>query len=286
MADEQGNPRRMFIRSYDAPTTPLPKVSPEELRRLTSPERVTPPSRRNFGDIPMRFVYVVCAVTMGIAVVLFVYALRADDEPPGSVKVEQAQATAPAAPAQPTLEPEPSPSPTVVLPRVPTSRNMTIYEGPGSVVASVVSDQKSGISYAKFGAPWRSAKPDPFQFRQRAGAALIASSPLPGEAPGELATQADYRRVAARAAKWTLRHQPAGSTLKWTASQPLRYGTGWLLAYRVTYEVDGEERTSDAIVALVDTGRSKPAMLFATVPDTRDELRRDLNMLFWTLRPI
>ncbi|GAA0396620.1 hypothetical protein Acor_49450 [Acrocarpospora corrugata] len=282
MTDEQGSPRRPFLRSYDAPTTPLPKVSPEELRRLAFPER-EPPPRRNFGDIPMRIVYVVCAVSIGIAVVVFVHALGADDRPPGTVEVERAAQASPPASALPS--PSPSATP-LTLPRVPASRDMTVFAGPGTAVASVVTDQKSGISYAKFASPWRSVKPDPFQFRQKSGDALIASGPLPGADPGPLRDQADYRKIAARAARWTLRYQPEGSTLRWTASQPLRYGNGWLLGYRVTYQVEGEKRTSDAIVALVDADRDKPAMLFASIPGTMTELRRDLNMLFWTLRPL
>ncbi|WP_285702276.1 hypothetical protein [Microtetraspora sp. NBRC 16547] len=78
----------------------------------------------------------------------------------------------------------------------------------------------------------------------------------------------------------------AGGSLTWTASQPLRRGAGWLLGYRVTYPLDGRQHASEAIVAVVGTARKKPALLFARIPDTRAELYRDLNMLFWTLRPI
>ncbi|GIH28885.1 hypothetical protein Aph01nite_71950 [Acrocarpospora phusangensis] len=288
MTDEQGSPRRPFIRSYDAPTTPLPKVSPEELRRLAFPERVPsppPPPRRNLGDIPLRIVYVVCAVSIGIAGVVVVYTLRAEDQPPGTVAVQRAAQASP--PAIASAAPSPSATATpVVLPRVPASRSMTVFPGGGTAVASLINDQKSGISYAKFGAPWRSAKADPFQFRQRSGEAVIASGPLPGADPGTLSSQADFRKIATRAARWTLRYQPEGATLRWTASQPVRYGTGWLLGYRVTYQAEGEKRTSEAIVALVDTGRAKPAMLFASIPGDREELHRDLNMLVWTLRPL
>ncbi|GAA0981899.1 hypothetical protein GCM10009555_050830 [Acrocarpospora macrocephala] len=284
MTDEQGSPRRPFIRSYDAPTTPLPKVSPEELRRLAFPER-QPPPRRSFGDIPMRIVYVVCAVSIGLAVVVFVHALGADDQPPGTVEVQRAAQATPSAPASATISPSPSATP-ITLPRVPASRSMTVFPGSGTTIASLITDEKSGISYAKFGAPWRSVKPDPFQFRQKSGDAIIASGPLPGADPGPLRDQADYRKVATRAARWTLRYQPEGSTLRWTASQPVRYGNGWLLGYRVTYQVEGEKRTSEAIVALVETGGNKPAMLFASVPGTKPELHHDLNMLVWTLRPL
>lgn len=184
----------------------------------------------------------------------------------------------------------PSPSPIVVLPKVPAAKTMVIHPGSGTYVASYVIDQKSGISYAQYGSPWKKTDVSPFVFAQKAGSArvpraLIGSAPLPGAAPGVLTTYADYRKVATKAVRWTLRHQPTEGKLTWTASQPLRRGMGWLLGYKFSYLVDGKKHSSQAIVAVVGTGKKKPAMLFATVPDDRKELLRDLNMLFWTISP-
>jgi hypothetical protein len=128
-------------------------------------------------------------------------------------------------------------------------------------------------------------------FAQKAGSArppraLIGSGPLPGAAPGTLTTYADYRKVAAKAVRWSLRYQPTEGRLTWTASQPLRRGMGWLLGYKFSYLVGGKKHSSQAIVAVVGSGKKKPAMLFATVPDDREELFRDLNMLSWTISPI
>lgn len=167
---------------------------------------------------------------------------------------------------------------------------MPVHPGPGTPVLSYVNDRKAGISYAGFGAPWREAELAPFGSVQRIGAArlppaVIGSAPYPGN-PGTPTAYADYRRLAARAARWSLRYQPPGAKLTWTASQPVRRGMGWLLGYRIRYVIDGERRSSQAIVAIVNSGRSKPAMLFATVPDDRAERYRDLNMLAWTISPI
>jgi hypothetical protein len=150
-----------------------------------------------------------------------------------------------------------------------------------------VSDRKSGISYAIFGRPWKKASPAPFAYAQKTGDAVIVSSPLPGKAPGRLTTSAQYRAVAQRAVRWTMIHQqPPGAKFAWTASQQVRYGMGWLLGYKVSYLDGGKRTTARAVVIVMDNGRTKPAMLFASVPSTQSSLYRDLDMLLWTARPL
>lgn len=116
--------------------------------------------------------------------------------------------------------------------------------------------------------------------------ALIGSAPLPGTLGEQPQVYSDFRKLAGRAAKWTLRHQPKDAKFSWTTSQRTRNGVGWMLGYKLTYRVDGKKHTSQTYVMVVATGRAKPAMLFATVPDTQPALYRDLNMLFWSARPI
>ncbi|MEZ0075030.1 hypothetical protein [Planotetraspora sp. GP83] len=290
-------PRQPFIRSYDAPTTPMPRVRPEDLR--TSPPVTPPPGAapapargagRRAGDLPLRLFYTVVAAVGAIIAVALVFLVFSGDKPGHVAPVHQAQAGA-TGPASPTPSVSPTPAP-VALPKVPASyKYLPVYPGQGTSVVSYVLDKKAGISYPKFGKPWKTADPAPFALAQRAGPArlpqaLIGSGPLPGAAPGTLSTYRDYRKLAAKAARWTLRHQPPGGKLTWTASQPVRRGMGWLLGYKVSYVSGGVKHSSQAIVAVVGTGRTRPAMLFATVPDDRKELLHDLNMLFWTARPI
>ncbi|WP_433223175.1 hypothetical protein [Microtetraspora malaysiensis] len=253
-------------------TTPMPQVRPEP-----------PPGPRR-----ARLIYTALACAGTAAAIVLVFTAFSGDRPgaaPASLH-QGRSATGPAASAAPSASGSAVPRP-VRLPPVPTALTMVVHPGAGTPAGNFVVDAKSGIGYAGFAAPWRTATaPAPFAHAQRAGTALIVSCPMPGAVPETLTAPAAYRTVAARAARWTLRFQPEGGSLDWTASQPLRRGSGWLLGYRVTYRIDGRRHVSEAIVAVVGTGRTKPALLFATVPDTRQELYRDLNMLFWTLRPM
>ncbi len=238
--------------------------------------------------MPLRIVYTVIAALGAIVAVVLAFRVFSGDRVDDPSPVPQA-VVGRSSSANPSAGP--SPRPTVVLPKVPANKSMVIHPGSGTYVAGYVIDQKSGISYAQYGAPWKKAGMASLAFAQKAGStrpplALIGSGPLPGAAPGTLTTSADYRKVAAKAVRWTLRYQPPEGKLTWTASQPLRRGVGWLLGYKFSYRVGGEKHSSQAIVAVVGSGRKKPAMLFATVPDNRGELFRDLNMLYWTVTPI
>ncbi|GAA0404001.1 hypothetical protein GCM10009530_65030 [Microbispora corallina] len=297
-------PKQPFLRYYDAPTTPLPRVSAESLAppvpgpgardKVRSAGRATgsrPGSQvgSRVGELPLRLMYTLAAALVAVVAVVVVFLVFSGDKPEVA-DGGQGAAAAPASPASPTPSPSPSPTP-IVLPKVPASRPMPVFPGTGTAVASYVLDRKAGISYAKFGRPWTGDTLPPFASGQRAGdtelpLALIGSAPLPGAAPGALTSYDDYRKVAARAARWSLRYQPEGAKVTWTASQPVRRGMGWLLGYKATYRIDGEKHSAQAFVMVVGTGRTKPALLFATVPDDREELYRDLDMLSWTVTPI
>jgi hypothetical protein len=238
------------------------------------------------GDIPLRAVYTVGALIATVVAVVLVFMLFSDDKPGTPVPVTQAKATPNPAPAV-----KPTPKPPLKLPKVPDSKFFPVLPGIASVISSYVVDQTAGISYATLGTPWVKGSAAPFTIGQKAGSArlpraLIVSGPLPGAVPASLTTYTQYRSLAVKAARWTLRYHPPATRLTWTASQPLRSGFGWLVGYKVSYVVGGKTHSSQAIVALVSAGKKKPAMLFATVPDTRKTLYRDLNTLFWTVRRV
>ncbi|TKK86395.1 hypothetical protein FDA94_21455 [Herbidospora galbida] len=275
MADELGTPARPSARSYDAPTTPIPVYRPPvEVEQAPAPAP-PPPS----GGNRARVLWTVFAALVTVAAVVFAFSAFSADEPVREVAVLPAadSASAPAAPA-PTRTP-------LSLPAPPAGKRLAVYSGAGTPTAGLVDDRRSGIAYAAFAAPWEQVKPDPFQFRQRAGQAVIASAPIPGADPGTPKTAAQWRALTAKAARWTVtRYQPEEATFQWTASQRTRNGIGWVLGYRVAWETGGKRRTAEAVVALMKT-EGKPAMLFASVPDSRKELRKDLNVLLETLRP-
>lgn len=273
--------QRPFPADQIRPSTPAPPPPSFALE----PE----PKRKPFdgvilriGDIPLRAVYTVAALIATIAAVVLVFTVFAEDQPQDTVNVNGAQTSAPGAPARGSASPDPVAA--LKLPAVPSAKPLPTLTGTQAVVIGLVVDDKSGFTYARLGEPWATATVKPFSTAQQVGKArsprtLIASAPLPGAVPADLDSDAEYRALTAKAARWTLRQQPAPTRLVWTASQPLPGGKGWVLGYRVSYQVQGKTHTSQAIVVVADTGKKKPGLLFATVPDTRKDQYRDLATL-------
>ncbi|GII53368.1 hypothetical protein Pth03_17570 [Planotetraspora thailandica] len=303
MAEGREQAGRPFIRSSEATTTPMPRVRPED-------QRQTPPVARgsrhgsvhgtrsgsSSGDLPVGLYATVATVaavatvvTVGLVFLIFFSQKHAEVEQihqAGAQVTPSAAVTGSASPASPS-----SPA-SSALPKLPRGeKRLPALPGTATTVVAPVVDRTAGIAYPRFGEPWSKADPKPYSFVQRSGVmrkgqAMIASSRLPGAAPKRLSSYSDYRYYAGKAAQWTLRSQPPGGRLVWTASQPAQNGIGWLLGYKITYVVDGKPHTSQAVVAVIGTGQAKPAMLWATVPDTDKALLPDLNALAEGVRPI
>ncbi|MBB5624574.1 hypothetical protein [Sphaerisporangium krabiense] len=264
---------------------PRPRLAGPRPARVGPVRRWTRAALLRLGDIPVRAVYGVGAALVTALVVVLVFVLFSGDRP------EQAPAGSAGgggpAPSKASRAPAPKP---IAVPPVPAAKPMTVFPAPGTSVASYVQDKKARLSYPRYAAPWAKAAQEGFSAAQRTGTsgrqALIGSAPLPVAVPKRPATYEDYRALAGKAVKWSLRHQPAGSKFAWTASQRTPYGLGWMLGYKVTYVVQGKKQSAQAFVMVLANGGKKPGMLFATVPDTRKALYYDLNMLFWTVRPL
>ncbi|MEV0198551.1 hypothetical protein [Nonomuraea sp. NPDC050691] len=256
------------------------------------------------GDVPIRVVYLLGAIIATIAAVILIFTLFSGDVPKnqqpqgGSIPPPPAAAepTAAVPSAANSAADSATPSPTAVaLPSVPAAKEYAVLPGTASVVIGLVDDQKAGLSYPRLGSPWKTATAAPFTVAQRAGkagaqgtpGALIGSAPLPGAAPATPPSkESDYRKLAARAAKWALGAQyPAGATLSWTGSERAALGQGWTLAFKVTYETDGGPQVAQALVSVVNSGRAKPAMLFASIPESGKSRWRDLNTLADRIAP-
>ncbi|WP_449062354.1 hypothetical protein [Planomonospora algeriensis] len=78
----------------------------------------------------------------------------------------------------------------------------------------------------------------------------------------------------------------AGTRVEWTASQRPAAGRGWVLGYRVDYELGGVRRSSQAALALLETRRAEPAVLLVTVPDGRKRLWADIAPLVTSARAL
>ncbi|MFI6918760.1 hypothetical protein ACIBIZ_02310 [Nonomuraea spiralis] len=257
---------------------------------------VTKPHKRGIGDIPIRAIYLAGAILATVVAVLLVFVVFSGDVPTGGdpAGAPVSVAPVPAASATPTASPTPTETP-IVLPPVPESKAFATPAGSkASVVTGIITDRTSGISYPRLAAPWDAKSFAPFTVAQRIGKVavphtVIASAMFPGDAPEKKPSKdADYREMAARAARWTLRTQyPAGATLtSWTGSKKVPLGKGWSLGYKVTFVSGGKTQTAQAMVTIVEVGKTKPAMLMASIPEKNKARWADLNTLVQQVKPL
>ena len=241
------------------------------------------------GDMPIRVVYLFGAVLLTVLAVFLVFTLFAGDNPSGKpVQVEHGRTAVPSA----TASAKPT-STASVLPKVPEKMSFATLPGKASVIIGLVVDKTSKIIYPRLGEPWATRSAPPFSVAQRVGEVtqphtMVVSALLPVDAPAVKPKTSDgYRDVAVSAVKWSLRTQfPADSKITWSGSQALAMGKGWILGFQVRYLVDGQPKTAQALVAVVQIDGAKPAMLLATIPESGKAYWRDINTLVKGVRPI
>ncbi|MBO3752395.1 hypothetical protein J5X84_40595 [Streptosporangiaceae bacterium NEAU-GS5] len=290
----------------EAETTPLPKIT-------VPPPTPPPTSSRGLGDLPMRLVYrtVVAALIVALIGGVASFVFFRSSTPTGTTAAPtQATAASPAvspaantAPptstasssAQPAATPLPSASPgktamaaALADPRVQVlpegAEKLAAFDGKAAKARGVIKDKRSGVSLPRFDKYWKLGKASPFGTRQNLAAhgvdGLLVTCPVPIE------VQDDLRDTAFLAARWTLNHHPAGSTITWTASQPITVSKrdGWLLGFEVDYTLAGAKHKSMAAVALVDVPDTKPALVFVSIPDTQKKRWRDINTVMSQLK--
>ncbi|MEU6722178.1 hypothetical protein ABZ917_00540 [Nonomuraea wenchangensis] len=285
---------------------PFPGGRPEELplggvpSAPTLPPVPPVPPRRGLGDIPIKVVYLIGAIVATIAAVLLVFVVFSGDvpanqQPSGDEDVVRV-APLPSASATPSASASASATPSaspVVLPPVPASRALKAFPGTPAVVTGTISDKTVGISYPRLAAPWQARSYPPYSIAQRIGKAelpytLIASAMYPGESPAKKpGSDADYRELATDAVRWAVRTQyPKGATVEWTASQKIPVGKGWTLGYKVTYTAGGKSQVAQAVVTVVEVGKTKPAMLLASIPEANKARWPDLSTIARQVRPL
>ncbi|GGK57876.1 hypothetical protein Ppa06_16200 [Planomonospora parontospora subsp. parontospora] len=253
--------------------------------------------RRGLGariaDIPIRLVYSAGAAVVTVLAIFSVFALFSGDEPADPVPLRQPVPDA--APTAASAPPSASPAAAVRprLPKPPRSKPLAALPGRASPVVGAVVDQGSGITYVRLGRPWADGPVPPFAAGQRVGGTrlprtLAVSLPLPGRTPWTgPRTDAGFRAAALSAVRWALRnHYPPGARVAWTASQRPAAGRGWVLGYRVDYELGSVRRSSQAALALLETRRAEPAVFLVTVPDGRKRLWADIAPLVTSVRAL
>ncbi|MFC4011460.1 hypothetical protein ACFOY2_29815 [Nonomuraea purpurea] len=288
--------------SMDSPTTPFRKIVLPAAETIGTdrpsqqlPPPLPPPPPRRLGDIPVRVVYLFGAILATVLAVFLIFTLFSGDVPANQSQGEQVARVAPlpsTSAALSSVTPTASESP-VVLPPVPESKTYENLPGTAAAVIGTITDKDTGISYPRLAAPWKARSYPPYAVAQRIGKVelpftVIGSAMFPGESPEKKpATNADYRALAAEGVRWTIRTQyPAGATLSWTASKKIAVGKGWTLGYKVTFTQDGKEQVAQAMVTVVEVGKTKPAMLLASIPESDKARWRDLNTLAEQVRPL
>ncbi|MET9342582.1 hypothetical protein [Nonomuraea sp. NPDC003804] len=164
------------------------------------------------------------------------------------------------------------------VPKLPGRIRLRALTGKPVATMGVIKDAKTGVSVPRLRAPWKRYGAAPFTSRQvlpKAGAgprAMLVSCPVPIEAQQRL------RDTALLAARWTLNHHPKGAVIRWLGAQPIK--KGWTLYYQVKYG----KRASVAAVAVLDTGKARPALVFVTIPDTQKKRWADIRRVMSGVR--
>lgn len=193
---------------------------------------------------------------------------------------------------QPALTWRPTGTPAGPLPTFP---------GTGSPVAGRAVNRTAGLSYARFGAPWKAAPRtvagttgQQFGSKNTAGLerfwyASLSVGPLnpkyavPGpqrlRAAAELTGQAFVKALYSDDGR---RRDLAG------AAMTVDHHAAWVTAFRMTH-TDGTRRVEKAqteVVVAVDTGRRLPALVEMTIPSNQSSRLPDVNRLVRSLRVV
>ncbi|TMR95011.1 hypothetical protein [Nonomuraea basaltis] len=281
------------VQQSSVPPPPLRQPPPVSPPLPPLPPR---PPARGIGDIPIKVVYLLGAIIATVLAVVLIFVVFSGDVPtttePGDDVVRVAPVPTTATPAAPSPTPTVTESP-IVLPPVPASKKYANLPGKASLVISTITDNDTGITYPRLASPWKARSFPPYSIAQRIGTVkmpftVIASAKFPAEVPAQRPdSNADYREIAIDGVRWSMRTQyPKGATLEWTASQKIPVGKGWTLGYKVTYTNGGKQEVAQAMMTVIEVGRTKPTMLMASIPESNKARWRDLNTLVQQVRPL
>ncbi|WP_329252167.1 hypothetical protein OG417_08430 [Actinoallomurus sp. NBC_01490] len=232
-------------------------------------------------------------LVVGLVAVAGVYFLKNNGDSKAAPAAAPTTANSPSrSPSQPAQEKEPARK---ALPR---------FKGVHTKALGRLADRRSGLSYARFAKPWAAAaKNSPmnelgfstsqFAVTEKAGGqpkhwARLMSAELSGAAKDAYTGPGTERAAAAEAARvYEARMFGFQHKKRVLANEPLTIGghKGWLVSDYLTYRRPGVKATGDIVaVALVDTGKKTPGIVFMTVPNTNKKLWPDINFVVRSLR--
>jgi hypothetical protein len=183
------------------------------------------------------------------------------------------------------------------------TRGLPTFTGKHTRSDGRVSDKDAGVSYPKLKSPWRLPSKDNalgergftaqryVVTEQGRGSQLWYGQLMSGalsNAQGNLygGRGTERQAAAALARQFEDRFYSMPHKRREVASQELTVDDrkGWVVAYFVSYERPGVKATGDMVaVAVVDTGRAKPAVVFMAVPNTHRKLWPDFNYVLGSL---
>jgi hypothetical protein len=210
----------------------------------------------------------------------------ADEPEPGA-----GAATTPAAAAPPDV-------------RLPATKRLTTFRGRHSSPVGLVPDKRAGVVYPRLGAPWQIPGPKsglgklgwsgqqvvvtesrdgrPKWYGQLLSGTLSAAQRNLYGGPGT-----ERAAAVALAKEYEARFYGFPHKTRSLASQQLTVDgrRGWLVGSYIGYRRPGVKATAEVVtVAVIDTGRPSPAVIFMAVPNTDRDLWPDINYVFSSLK--
>ncbi|MFB9198216.1 hypothetical protein ACFFWA_35185 [Actinomadura verrucosospora] len=186
---------------------------------------------------------------------------------------------------------------------MPPDKRLATFPGKPSRMLGRVNDVHSGLSYPRLAAPWQvptkknklgtpgwsgqqilltERHAGRFWYGQLLTGTLIPSLQSAYQGPDSVKTVAGLAAKGYEAQYYAFPHKTAP-----LASQALNVGgrKGWLVASYLTYKRSGVRATGEIVVmAVVDTGRKAPAVVFASMPNTNRKQWPDVNQFLGQLK--
>ncbi|MEV3923962.1 hypothetical protein [Actinomadura coerulea] len=186
---------------------------------------------------------------------------------------------------------------------MPPDKRLATFPGKPSRMLGRVNDAHSGLSYPRLAAPWQvptkknklgtpgwsgqqilltERHAGRFWYGQLLTGTLIPSLQSAYQGPDSVKTVAGLAAKGYEAQYYAFPHKSAP-----LASQALNVGghKGWLVASYLTYKRSGVRATGEIVVmAVVDTGRKAPAVVFASMPNTNRKQWPDVNQFLGQLK--
>jgi hypothetical protein len=178
---------------------------------------------------------------------------------------------------------------------------LPVFRGPGSRVTGRTVNQKVGLSYARFGPPWKTTARttgDPSSGQGIDGKvkdykhfwyASVSVEPLDPKlsVPGTQRLRAAAELTGDAFVKSLYRDDGARKDLAGAAMTVDRH-SAWITAFRMTHTIDTGrvQKSQTEVVVAVDTGRALPAIVEITIPGNQSRLLPDINHVVRSLRVV